>query len=667
MIRKCRFFIELIFMFILSIKGVEANILLNLSITEKNIYNNCTSSSGYYYYYNNSVDGTKGNCIICPAGYYCEKRSFGIIDLSSSSSIDDPSPIPCPAGMISSKSGSNSISQCSKCLEGTFSPRIGATTCENCPVGTYYYGVGAYLASSCIVCPAGYSCRFQKDLPSQCSMGTFSNFSATVCTNCPAGTFSNIIGKPTNCNPCLPGTFSPASGFTTCQTCSEGYSSARGSKDCSICPAGTFASFSGSRNCTRCSVGSFSVNPGSPSCTVCPKGYEIKANSNLLGSNSLINSCTACPVGKYKDVEGISEFCKPCPIGFYSSTTQSVACTYCGAGKTTAANGSSSVSSCIATTAKCPPIECPPPQKVTNGCVESTSLKLPRCAVPAAFNMGISCSANHHVSSVDADKVNNISKISFANSEAHIAVNIEGDLISVVTNTIETSDPIYNGWPYTGQTIKIYSILGTVSGVGDIKKIFDKPFQNSGKTYSTPRFSIPVMGQPTGSRWLFFYNTEDLNRIYRISEATGWNGNPESVFSDIFSWDNFPGNLPGQRLFVRDFTIMPNKDVAAVPYDDVFSFYENTLNGDTMFGPFTFPIASFKTAFIPDVSKSVRYYIPTPKTDGYTEFRYPESIRLYRSYGVIYDHARSDFPPPPNNEKIVIPCKINELNYGYNY
>ena len=109
-------------------------------------------SAGKYY------DG-KGNCVTCPAGYYCPGVTF------NKGSTTEQGKTACPSG-YTSPTGSTSSSQCTK-----------ASTQVKCSAGKYYDGKG-----NCVTCTAGYYCPGV----------TFTQGSTSVQgrTQCPSGTTS---------------------------------------------------------------------------------------------------------------------------------------------------------------------------------------------------------------------------------------------------------------------------------------------------------------------------------------------------------------------------------------------------------------------------------------------------------------------------------------------
>ena len=140
-----------------------------------------------------------------------------------------------------------------------------------------------------IACPQGYYCPLNPrgnviacpggmiPCPSgQYGIGQGLNTSS-ACAICPRGTFSSAGAA--NCTICLPGTFAPANGSTSCQQCMQGYFCPPNSTNATLCPRGTF-SIAGASNCTPCSFGTFASEAGSTLCQKCPGGHFCPAGSS---------------------------------------------------------------------------------------------------------------------------------------------------------------------------------------------------------------------------------------------------------------------------------------------------------------------------------------------------------------------------------------------------
>ena len=179
-------------------------------------------------------------------------------------------------------------------LEGVL---VDPTPCLEAGNGMQLWGRGIE-SLVCAACPLGSFCPAHTPAVIPCLNGTFADaVGLSACHLCGAGTYSNVTGAvlPTTCLPCSPGTASP-----------------------------TIGAFSNS-TCVPCAVASFSVAPGSHTCTKCPPRY---AGTTAIGSSSLLQACSPCPIGTQPS-NGL-ETCETCEPGYVSDGT---ACTPCGAGQ----------------------------------------------------------------------------------------------------------------------------------------------------------------------------------------------------------------------------------------------------------------------------------------------------------------------------------------------
>ena len=136
----------------------------------------------------------------------------------------------CPAGTYKAVNGS---SACVPCVAGQYSDSTAVTACRACQQNAHSLAGG----SAC-KCNAGYEGSDGGNCTG-CRMGSMkSYFGAHPCVKCAAGNYSNTTAT-TACMECLVGTFSTTSGSTMCSSCPDGYYSAKGSSNCTICPATT--------------------------------------------------------------------------------------------------------------------------------------------------------------------------------------------------------------------------------------------------------------------------------------------------------------------------------------------------------------------------------------------------------------------------------------------
>jgi hypothetical protein len=87
----------------------------------------------------------------------------------------------------------------------------------------------------------------------QCNPGNYFDMGAKECSSCPAGTFASSTAVRSSCDSCATGKFAPSEGSESCGTCANGQVTlAQGSRACDLCPAGA----------TCMSTSSLAVNPG---------------------------------------------------------------------------------------------------------------------------------------------------------------------------------------------------------------------------------------------------------------------------------------------------------------------------------------------------------------------------------------------------------------------
>lgn len=105
----------------------------------------------------------------------------------------------CPVGTF--KVGTSTVTSCTMCPAGSFSPTTGSANCSNCSAGSFSSSPGS---SSCTPCPAGtYSTAVGASSSSTCNnacaAGTYSLAGSSTCTSCPAGGYS--LGPVSSCTP----------------------------------------------------------------------------------------------------------------------------------------------------------------------------------------------------------------------------------------------------------------------------------------------------------------------------------------------------------------------------------------------------------------------------------------------------------------------------------
>ncbi|XP_074536526.1 uncharacterized protein LOC141798463 [Halichoeres trimaculatus] len=278
--------------------------------------------------------GSKGDCLPCPPGSFC--NSTGLTDYSSSPCppgfwcTGTGPPILCPAGTKRPLPGAAALNQCEPCTGGTFcpDPRLtGKPNVEGIPCrASYQCPTGAV---SEMPCKAGSYCGPQTAEPPVCPEGYF----------CPERSLSYHDPKQL----CPFPYYCPAnsSGMKSCEGGSMpvNTSGLRGSESssCRICEGGTYRPYlSPILHCSKCPAGYFC-----PSGTnhyegnACPVGYVCPT-----GTTQPI----ACPPGFFGNVthaETVMGGCHPCPAGTFSHLPAQKACFPCGSSSTSETGSSS--------------------------------------------------------------------------------------------------------------------------------------------------------------------------------------------------------------------------------------------------------------------------------------------------------------------------------------
>ncbi|KAI5098830.1 zonadhesin-like, partial [Silurus meridionalis] len=266
--------------------------------------------------------GSKGDCLQCPAGTFC--NATGLTDFTnfpcppgywcSGTGL----PVLCPAGTFRTQPGANASSQCQLCAAGKYCPDPRLTGQPN-TVGipcraSYQCPIGSVVE---VLCRAGSYCRPQTGEPTPCPAGY----------HCPEG--SHTYNTPQRM--CTYPYYCPANS-STMLSCGGGFmphnaSGLRVSQEisCIMCEAGTYRpSGSHHRRCLACPSG-YHCPPGTddPSSQPCPVGYYCPRGSD---------NPVACPPGSYGNSTKaeLLEECLPCPSGTYNHLYAQKACFPCG-------------------------------------------------------------------------------------------------------------------------------------------------------------------------------------------------------------------------------------------------------------------------------------------------------------------------------------------------
>ncbi|KAL8432734.1 hypothetical protein Efla_004403 [Eimeria flavescens] len=165
---------------------------------------------------------------LCPLGHFCEAGAL--------------EPTPCPKGQYQDKPGQ--------------------ANCLSCPRGKYCAGTGNTKPTG--DCSAGFICEGGSSTPTPVDgMGKA----------CPKGWFCK--SGATHPAPCLPGTYTSASGQSVCEQCPEGFYCDEAGEEPKRCPPG--------KTCPA----------GSAKPSLCPLG------SVAVIKDDAAHSCVPCPYGKY--------------------------------------------------------------------------------------------------------------------------------------------------------------------------------------------------------------------------------------------------------------------------------------------------------------------------------------------------------------------------------
>ena len=221
---------------------------------------------------------------------------------------------------------------------------------QACQCAAGYSFVGNQSLAICSACPNGtYKLEVSNsEVCSICALGTYATgLGSSVCTGCPAFSYTTAPQSSSilSCK-CLAGFVGPSGG--PCLACGDGtYSTSLGASACLQCSAGKYFSppnisivVSVVEYCQVCPASSWS-NMGSVSIQNC------SCNSGFiqLYDSDGYRSCIACRPGFYS-LTG-DQYCSLCPVAKYSNFMGASSCTFCPIHQTTAANGSSDVSSCV--------------------------------------------------------------------------------------------------------------------------------------------------------------------------------------------------------------------------------------------------------------------------------------------------------------------------------
>ena len=248
--------------------------------------------------------------VTCPGGHHCEA---GTATLDPHDSTIETRPQPCPPGVfcLGGVAHNTTLEWLPNQQEGKYAP-------QQCNEG-YYCPEASESPMGNGPCFPGHYCPPGTAYPVANPLGTYSEEGAIV----PAL--------------CFPGTYTPAKGSTQCTPCPAGYACPEyGTYAPKLCEAGTYRSKADAISCNLCPPGTFSPEKGSSDithCLPCPPGRVCtkKGMSNLVESEPCDGGyiCSVatdgsvqydhkCPSGQYchKGTTPESQFDFPCPEGY---------------------------------------------------------------------------------------------------------------------------------------------------------------------------------------------------------------------------------------------------------------------------------------------------------------------------------------------------------------
>ena len=189
---------------------------------------------------------------------------------------------PCPAGSFQNEYGQTG---CRACLLGSFCP-LGTSTPLPCPPGTYSNRSGLELEGACVTSPPGFASALGSGWPTPCPLGFYANSPGqSECTPCAEGTFQDSIGQ-TTCVLCQPGFWCSAKEAVSCPK--DTYNPKDGQTSqvaCRSCPGNSITrglqGQTGVAACL-CKVGYYEYTGNQTECRECPAGSECSTPGTVL-------------------------------------------------------------------------------------------------------------------------------------------------------------------------------------------------------------------------------------------------------------------------------------------------------------------------------------------------------------------------------------------------
>lgn len=303
---------------------------------------------------NSNSRSNSPTCSFCPKGQ--QNRSnprFGCINCLPASLLTSPATRTCcklcPDGRDSKNRASkcdicppgsakrnfpNIISECRKCLPGTFNNVAGARDCQLCRPGT----TAKRGATQCTICAKNtFSHRIPVTNYRPCPNGSFTlGKGSAACKHpgrgCPYNTFEDKNGI---CQVCMPGERLDTTN-KQCVPCNRNQVS-KGGVDtrCETCPSPKIpVGPDNFRQRSRCTCPPGTVDDGtSPGCLPRPPGtFWNNPNQFIFGTD--VVRCQTCPLGTFTSKPG-SLSCQACPSGTFADKEGSARCSKCPPGSRT--------------------------------------------------------------------------------------------------------------------------------------------------------------------------------------------------------------------------------------------------------------------------------------------------------------------------------------------
>jgi hypothetical protein len=275
--------------------------------------------------YNNRTGASQqSDCLPCPPGYYCTAATstptlkcgpgYYCSGGSSSPQPTDQTGGQCQQGYVCLLGASAPIPDITDPTQGYPCPKghrciTGSGIEVACSAGQYQPLIGQ---TSCLPCPAGYSCNVSTAEPQSCPEFSYCPAGPTLPILCPAGSYklglSINISAPEHCSPCPPGKYCLAGRITG--DCNAGHLCK--SAQSSPTPMGDFGNtwdVPTSLLGGKCPVGHF-CPLGTIAPTMCANGTVRAINGAASQSD-----CGDCPEGFICPPSDPSGF--PCPRGYY--------------------------------------------------------------------------------------------------------------------------------------------------------------------------------------------------------------------------------------------------------------------------------------------------------------------------------------------------------------